>query len=212
MSKEKNLIVVKNRDGKGKGPAKKMRREGMVPGIVYTRGNESQAVALDSTEWGKLAKHDVNLVTLKKENGDVTKALVKEVQMDYLKNIALHIDFQEIRMDEVITAKVAVHAGVGQHPVGVSQGGVLSQPLHEIEVKCLPGDLPESIEVDISELEIDGAIHVSGLVLPKGVTTTEDPEAVVFMVTQQQQEEEAVAEGAEAAEGGESAEQGEKEE
>jgi large subunit ribosomal protein L25 len=180
-----------------------------VPAIIYSKGAEGKKFSLDATEWRTMTRQgDVNLVDLKSQDGATTKALVKDVQEDFLKNEIVHIDFMEVRMDEEITASVSIHALPGT-PVGVSQGGILEQPMHEITVSCLPANLPEEgIEVDISELEIDCSLHIKELTMPEGVTAVDDPDSIVFHVMHQKAEEEEAeeAEGAEGVEGAEGAE------
>jgi large subunit ribosomal protein L25 len=107
-------------------------------------------------------------------------ALVKEVQYDTLRNVFLHIDFQAVRMDEKIHASVPVHPAFGVEAIGITHGGILEQPLHTIEVSCLPTALPEAITIDLAGLEVDHSIHVKDLVMPAGVSAVSDPDAVVF--------------------------------
>ncbi|OGV50732.1 MAG: hypothetical protein A2017_13215 [Lentisphaerae bacterium GWF2_44_16] len=210
MKKEQHVINVKERTETGKGFSRRSRRTGSIPAIIYCKGKENKNLIIDAREWGHVAKHDVKLVDLKKENGELCKALIKEIQEDFLKGNVLHIDFQEVRMDEVITAFISIYAMPGTVPVGLSMGGILEQPMHEIEVSCLPGDLPESIEVDISKIELEQSLHVREIVMPGGVTAVSDPNGIVFHVGIQAAEESATAaaegaEGATPAEGAEGA-------
>jgi len=107
-------------------------------------------------------------------------ALIKEVQYDTLRNVFLHIDFQAVRMDEKIHASVPVHPAFGVESIGITHGGILEQPLHTIEVSCLPTALPEAITIDLRGLEVDHSIHVRDLAMPEGVSAVTDPDAVVF--------------------------------
>lgn len=201
MKKEQHVINVKERTETGKGFSRRSRRAGSIPAIIYCKGKENKNLVIDAREWSHVAKHDIKLVDLKKEDGELCKALIKEIQEDFLKGNVLHIDFQEVRMDEVITASVSVYAMPGTVPVGLSMGGILEQPMHEIEVSCLPGDLPETIEVDISKIELEQSLHVKDIVMPKGVTAVSDPNGIVFHVGIQAAEESATAAAAEGAEG-----------
>ncbi len=213
MSKEKYVLKIEDRTETGKNCSRRYRADGKIPAVVYRQGIDTKMILLDASEWESLSNHDLNLVTLKDQKGKETQVLIKEVQENLLKNEIVHMDFLEIRQDQVITAEIAVHTTPGSVPVGVTQGGILEQPMHTIEVSCLPKDLPEGIEVDISGIEIDESLYVSDLVLPEGVTATADPESIVFHVAHQQEEEEPeAAEGEEGVEGEEGAEAGEGEE
>ena len=178
MSK-KYEINVKSRDVFGKCASRRARKAGMVPANIYMHGAACRPVLVDVNEWKPLANQDITLISLK-EGSDVSMALVKEVQYDTLKNVFLHIDFQAVRMDEKIHASVPVHPAFGVEAIGITHGGILEQPLHTIEVSCLPTALPEAITIDLSGLEVDHSIHVKDLVMPEGVSAVSDPDAVVF--------------------------------
>jgi len=192
MSKEKVLLKVEERKEKGTAASRRMRRSNKIPGVIYSKGSAGD-ICLDVKEWKKLAGKDVHLVDLEFNTGKQTKALIKDVQEDFLKGTVLHVDFQEVRMDQIITSVVSVHAKVGSVPVGLSKGGVLDQPMYEIEVSCLPGDLPDAIEVDISALDINDAIHVKDIILPQGVKAASEPDLIVFHVLAQKVETETTA-------------------
>ena len=178
MSK-KYEINVKSRDAFGKCASRRARKSGMVPANIYMHGAVCRPVLVDVNEWKPLANLDITLISLK-EGADVSMALVKEVQYDTLRNVFLHIDFQAVRMDEKIHASVPVHPAFGVESIGITHGGILEQPLHTIEVSCLPTALPEAITIDLSGLEVDHSIHVKDLVMPEGVSAVSDPDAVVF--------------------------------
>lgn len=178
MSK-KYEINVKSRDAFGKCASRRARKSGMVPANIYMHGAACRPVLVDVNEWKPLANLDITLISLK-EGADVSMALIKEVQYDTLRNVFLHIDFQAVRMDEKIHASVPVHPAFGVEAIGITHGGILEQPLHSIEVSCLPTALPEAITIDLAGLEVDHSIHVKDLVMPEGVSAVSDPDAVVF--------------------------------
>lgn len=180
MSNAQNEISVKPRTEFGKCASRRARKAGMIPAIVYGKGIEARPYYVDAREWAILQHHDLGLISLN-DGENKTSVLVKEVQRNYLKNLTVHIDFQEVKMNEEITTVVPVHALPGD-PVGLSQGGVLEQPTHEIEVTCLPGNLPEGIEVDISGIELEESLHVSDIKLPEGVKAVTEAATVVFHV------------------------------
>ena len=184
-------IAVQPRNEFGNNAARRIRKEGLIPAVVYAKGKEAEAVTVKANEWEVLSQHDLNLVYL--IDGDKRKAaLVKEVQFNYMKNCVVHIDFQEVDMNAEVHAEVAIHpAGEAK---GAAHGGVFEQELHMLNVACKAADLPETISIDVSALEIGEAMHVKDLALPAGVRALNDPEEIVFHVMQPRQEEEAPAE------------------
>ena len=201
MAKTKHVLNVTDRAAGGSAVARRLRKTGQIPAVVYTRGEEAKAISVSETEWEVLSRHDVNLITLKSADGKETLALIKEVQNDFIRNAAMHLDFMAVRKDQVISAKVGIHAGHAA-PAGASAGGILDQNIHEVEVECLPDDMPESIEVDVSALNVGDALHISEIPLPKGVKILNHPELVVFVVIDPNaQPEEVPAEAAEGEEG-----------
>lgn len=191
MSKKIELNV-KTRQESGSAFSNRIRKSGLIPAIIYARGAESRKVLLSNVEWAKSYNNEVHLVSLKLDEKDSLLALIKEVQYDFITGGVMHVDLQEVKKDQIITATIPVHAGLVP-PVGISQGGILDQVLYEVEVKSLPDDLPESITVDISKLGIGQAIHVRELPLPSGVTAVSHAELVVFHVQSKGNEEEAKA-------------------
>jgi large subunit ribosomal protein L25 len=198
MSKKKSVLNVAERTESGSNASRKARLLGRIPGVIYGHGTKSKSFLVPEGEWLKLVKHGkIHLVELKPESGDVLNAIVKEVQFDYLSGKTIHIDFLEVKMDELITTSVDV-IGHGT-PVGIIQGGVLEQILHKIDVRCLPKDIPEIIDIEITGIELEKAICVKDIKLPEGVTAANPPDNVVFHVIKLRIEEEATATAAEGA-------------
>lgn len=204
VSGNKNVLNVTDRETFGSSASRKDRREGKVPAVIYGHGAQPKQLLLDCKEWDIISRQDIQIVDLSLDKGENMTALIKEVQYDYLNGITTHVDFLEVKMDEAITAAIPIHAH--GTPVGLAQGGVLDQDMHEIEVNCTPRNLPEAIEVDVSELELEDAIHVSDISFPEGVTPIPDPEQNVFHVMLPRIEEEPEEEGIEGEEGVEGAE------
>ncbi len=203
MSSKTNYeLAVELRSELGTGAARRARKAGKIPAVMYSRGAETTPLFIDAREWDALAKHDFNLLTLH-QGKKKTAAVVKEIQRNYLKSYVVHVDFQEVKMDEKITASIPVRAAHDE-AAGVSKGGLLEQGIHEIEVNCLPGSLPEHLEVDISALEIGDALHAGELVLPKDVELITDPKLVVFQIVKAVMEQ--ATEGSETSEATEAAE------
>lgn len=160
-------ITADKRSETGKGAARAHRREGRVPGILYGHGEESIPVSVDAGELHRLV-HAVsidNTIVDLAVDGTEYKVLIRELQVHPFRDDFLHVDFFHVSMDEKIHVDVpVVVVGI---PTGVkNKGGVLDHQLREIEVYCLPGSIPERIEVDVTELDIGDSIHVSEIDLP----------------------------------------------
>lgn len=194
MAKQKHVLNVKARATKGTADARRLRKTGMIPAVIYSKGKESKSISVPATEWNAISRFEINIVSLM-EDGKETLALLKEVQHNFIGSGALHLDFQEIDRNEKVTAKIAIRAGF-EAPIGATYGGMLEQNLHELEVSALPQNMPEVVEVDVSKLNVGDLLKVSDVKLPEGVSAVTDPEIVVFSVFDAN----AAAEAAEAAE------------
>ncbi len=180
MSKDNNEIAIKPRSEFGNNAARRARKAGLVPAVIYGKGMESKAIYLNAGEWDSIARHNHHLLFL--VDGDQKQAvLVKEVQKNRLKGQYVHVDFQAVAADEVMHATVTLH-GVGDC-VGASHGGVLEQLVHELAVTCKLQDMVDEVKVDISKLDVGEKLHVKDLVLPAGLTVAGDADAVAFAVT-----------------------------
>jgi large subunit ribosomal protein L25 len=174
------------RSGKfNKNAARRVRVSGLIPAVIYGAGAESQAIAVDPksilrilhSESGHNTIFDLNI-----EGGAGAKAMIVDWQYEPIKGALLHIDLKRIAMDKAM--KVSVPVMLSGVPVGVkAQGGILDQILREIEVSCLPADIPSHIDVDVSGLELHGAIHVSDLPHSGSVKFLEDETTLVAHVT-----------------------------
>lgn len=187
MARKTTIIEVMPRNETGTSNSRRARSKGKIPCIVYGAGKEPRKFFVDEDKWKEIPVSDVHLVELNSPEGKIN-ALIKDIQFDYLKGVTLHVDFQEVRMDQLIKADVPVH-GIGT-PIGLSQGGFLEQVLHQITIEALPANIPSAIEVDISGLEIEKAIHVSELKMPEGVRAITDGNQTVFHVLMPKAEEE----------------------
>ena len=177
-------INVEPRERSGTGAVKRLRKAGSIPAVVYGRKVAPSNLQLDAKNFGRILKESASdniLVNLKiaGQSGDQL-ALVQEVQHDYLRGGILHVDFHAVAADENI------HAGVPVILSGVEaaekKGGMLEHILHDLEVHCLPKDLPESLHFDVSVLEVGDAVHVRDLALPEGVKTRMDGDVVVAIL------------------------------
>jgi large subunit ribosomal protein L25 len=173
--------------------------------VIYGRKGSSVSIDLDARDFMTGIKGISESTIVNVEiNGNVHEAFVKATQRDIKDGAILHVDFYEIEGNTLVRARLSIITR--GNPVGVREGGILETPLRDIEIECLPRDLPERLEVDISDLKVNQSIHVRDLVLGSGVKVISNPEQVVALVKFAKAEaapaEEAVAEGADAAAAG----------
>jgi large subunit ribosomal protein L25 len=210
--------MVQNRAVLGSAESRRLRRQGLIPGVLY--GREQQPVAISiperslrsalTTSGGLNAVLDVVV-----DDGKIHSSVLKEYQQHPVKGLIMHVDLQEVRLDQPIHATVPLH--IHGEPVGVKEGGVLSQVTSELNVEALPMEVPEHLEADVSEMAIGDTLRLSAITVPEGVTLLDDlEETVIETVTQPMREEEPEpvegeegAEGEAAAEGEEAAAEGE---
>jgi large subunit ribosomal protein L25 len=202
-------LVAEFRETQGKGASRRLRHEGKVPAILYGGHSDARALTLSHQKLLIMLDNERFYSTiLNLKVGDQTQAaILKDVQRHPFKNAVLHIDFQRVEENEKIRISIPLHfTGAAVSPGVKSQGGIVSHMRNDVEVSCLPKDLPEFIEVDISGLSLNESIHLSQLKIPDGVTLMElakDDAAVVAIHSPRAEEPEptAAAAGASAAEG-----------
>ena len=195
------------RSTEGRGASRRMRRSGKAPGIVYGGPTPPQPIELDHNALVHALRNEVfhsSILTMKVD-GASTQVLLRDVQMHPFKNEVLHVDFQRIDPSRKIHMKVPLHfVNEAMSPAVKTEGAIISHVMTEIDIACLPKDLPEFIEVDLSQLDTAHSLHVSGVTLPAGVTVvthrTGDPVVATAVVPKAVVEtEEVAAEGEEAA-------------
>jgi len=198
MSEELSLAAVR-RDSTGKKAAKKMRREGNIPGVYYFHGQEAIPVLVNAKDAKLTLASDSTVINLKLDGTKRMPAIVREVQRNPITGAAMHIDFLGVKLDEKVTVDVVIHT-VGT-PVGVKlKGGTLQLLQRSIELECLPMDIPDSIEIDVSELDVHDSITAASINV-ENVTIITDPTAALVSVLPPR-----LAEAEEEAEEGETAE------
>jgi large subunit ribosomal protein L25 len=197
-------IVVQKRDVTGTRAAKRLRKSGLIPGVLYGHGKEAVLIAVAphtlrdalTTDAGTHAVLDVTFEGQKRSH----HAIVKDMTLDRVKNTVIHVDLQEIRLDETIETTVAVRCE--GEAKGVKAGGMLDESTREVTVKGLVTAIPEHLVLDISDLDMNETLKVSDLVVPEGIELMADPEEVLCSVLPPRKvEEEEAVEGEEAAEG-----------
>jgi large subunit ribosomal protein L25 len=184
---EKVILKVQAREGKGKKVAKDLRKQGLIPAVVYRAGEEALSLQLPSGDMEKALQTKAGenvLIALKISGSAKAKdktVVIKEIQREPIKDQILHVDFNEISLTE--TLKVNVPLVSKGEAAGVKKdGGVLEHVVWELQIECLPTDIPEKVEVDVTNLNIGDAVHIKDLTLPEGVKVLNDPELIVFIV------------------------------
>jgi large subunit ribosomal protein L25 len=168
---ERPILTAEIREGVGKEKAKKLRAKGLIPAIFYGPRSQTIPLVIDSKELAKVLQTEagenvlIDLDIRKGAQADRKVVMVKDIQIDPLQMIALHTDFYEVAMDEMVIVEVPVHL-VGK-PEGTKVGGILDQIRRVIQIQCLPGNIPKSIDVDVSPLKIGDSIHVQDIQVEK---------------------------------------------
>ena len=168
-------VKATRRDDLGKGASRRLRREGNVPAVLY--GGDAEPVSLTIVHkdlWHSLESEAFYSHILDLEiDGKVEKAILRDLQRHPFKPVILHADFQRVSASDMLHVKVPLHFVNEDTSVGVKKGGVVSHLSTEIEITCLPGNLPEFIEVNLANLDVDTTLHLSDLALPAGVKAFE---------------------------------------
>jgi large subunit ribosomal protein L25 len=192
----------------GKGPARRFRKEGLIPAVFYGRGNKAVHITVNATELQKLVKakkENIFIKLLIKGDKKRKLSLLKELQIEPVSRRFYHADFYEVRMDHKLTLDVPLRfAGI---PVGVQNGGELLHLKRDLKVSCLPSDLPDFIEIDVTGLDIGNSVKVQDIPVPEGITVLDPGDVGVAIVSVMKiavpevEAEAEVAEGEAAAEG-----------
>jgi len=216
-----NKLNVTTRDQNKENAPKRLRKEGRVPGIFYAKGEDSVPISVDMLEMERLLHKEVTIIDVKFSDGKSRKAILREIQRDPVRETLVHIDIMGIKLNEEITLEIPIN--LQGTPVGVrEEGGIVNHLLRKVEVKGLPEDIPEHIEVDISELKVGDVITLEDVPEDKftfeleknhGVANVIMPKIEEILVEEEEEEEE-VLEGEEVPEGeeGEEAKEGAKKE
>ena len=185
-SQKFDAVVATPRTGKfNKNHARRVRVEGKIPAVVYGAGQESVAVSVDPRVVTKILHSESGhntIFDLSVEGAALVKAMIVDWQHEPIKGKLLHIDFKRIAMDKAM--RVSVPVQLTGSPLGVrTGGGILDQVLREVEIECLPGDIPDHLDVDVTNLELYGAIHISDLPHSGSIKFLGDDHALVAHVT-----------------------------
>ena len=182
---EKFHIQVRTRELTGKNSNRRLRAADQIPAVLYGAGRPTVPITIERTTIQEAFRHGAgeNTIFLLKrlESDQQRHARIREMQVDPVSREVLHIDFQRVLMDEAIRVNVPIRP-TGEAAGVKNEGGVLDLVTREVEVECLPGDIPEAIEVDVTPLAIGDHQDARDLTLPKGVTLLEDPDRVIVSV------------------------------
>lgn len=191
---ETTVIVAERRVKKGKSETKKLRMNNKIPAVIYGKDVVPTPIFVDLKEWKRFQKNfkRSTIATLRlKTNGDYEErpVMVKDVQYDHLGDKVLHIDFLQISMERPLEVEVSIH--ISGESVGTKKGGIVEQHLHTVLIECLPNQIPERIDVDISNLDIGDSIHLNEIKMP-GVKILGNLDVAVVTIVPPAAEEEAV--------------------
>ncbi|MBP1751734.1 MAG: rplY [Geobacteraceae bacterium] len=196
---EQVVLNIELRDKTGKGICRRLRNKGMVPAVVYGKGIDPVAVAVSHKELGLAIAGEGgrnHLITLKGDNSlDGNVVIVSDLLKDCLKGTLLHVDLHKINLEEKV--KVSVAVSLAGTAAGVKEGGMLDFVMHAIEIECLPTQIPEHLDVDVTNLKIGESLHVGDLKLPAGIKVLDDAKATVVSILGKSREEAAETSAAE---------------
>lgn len=191
---EEIILEAQKRQDIGKGKVGRLRKKAFIPAVVYGEGKESLSIQVTSRDVSNIIgahRGESFVLKLKIKDGDKLQekaVLIKEIQHHPVKDGIIHIDFNEISLTKTIRVKVPLVAK--GESIGVKQdGGVLDHILWELEVECLPTQIPKAIEVDVSNLKIGDSLHIKDLIIPQGVKVLNDQDATVLAVAMPTKEE-----------------------
>ena len=197
------VLEVSRREATGKETAKKLRRAGKLPAVVYGGHRDPVSITVDEKDLSDLirkSEHGARSVFLLHLAGSDQKrhAMIKDVVVDPITRKMQHVDFVRVLMDEKVRVAIPIHhEGTS---LGVKAGGMLDFQIRELHVECLPGQIPDEIKLDVAELNIGDVLRIQDLTLPEGVKVLEDAERVIVSVHGRKTEEEPTEEGEEPAE------------
>jgi large subunit ribosomal protein L25 len=203
-------LAVERREAAGSRAARRLRRTGSVPGVLYGGGEEPVSFQVDSRLLRQTLAHAGAVIELSIDGAGGTPVVVKEIVRHPVSGDTVHIDMLRVRLDQAISSTVVLDLVGADEAPGVKEGGVLEQVTRELNIEALPGDIPDVIQYDVSGVQIGDTITLEAISPPRGVTLTDDPETVVATVTPpklQLEEEEGIEEETELVAEGETAEE-----
>lgn len=179
-------LSARIRDNKGKGVARRLRRDDQIPAVFYGPNAKATMLSVGYRDLEGIIKQNTseNIILglkIESESGiESRKVMLKELQIDPIKDTYLHADFYEISMDKELTVDIPVH--LVNTPIGVPKGGILQHVKREITITCLPDNLVDSLEVDVSGLDIGESIHLRDIEIPEGIKTAQEDHLTIAVV------------------------------
>jgi large subunit ribosomal protein L25 len=180
---EANVLSVQPREPEGSRAARRLRRSGKVPGVVYGGGEDPVAFQVDARDLRLALAHAGAVLDLDIEGTGSSPVVLKELVRHPVTGDTVHIDLLRVRLDQAISATVVVELTGGDESPGAKEGGVLEQVTREVTIEALPNDIPDSIEHDVSQMNIGDTVTLQALAMPSGVTLVDDPESVLATLT-----------------------------
>ncbi len=181
-STDTTTLELTTRDPEGSRSARRMRRDGRVPGVIYGGGEDPQHFSVDARILRNKLAHAAQVIVVAID-GASTNVLIKDVQRHPVRGEATHVDLLRVRMDQAIHATVPIEFQGADEAPGVTEGGIFNQELREVNIEALPGDIPDSIVQDVSGLEMNATLTLEVLTAPEGVTLLDDAETVIATIT-----------------------------
>jgi large subunit ribosomal protein L25 len=179
MASDTTSLSLTPRDPEGSRSARRLRREGFVPGVIYGGDGEPEHFAVDARILRNTLAHSGAILEVSIGGGKGTPVLVKDLQRHPVRGEAVHVDLLRVNMSETIQTTVVLELHGAEEAPGVLEGGVLNQETRELNIEALPGDIPDSITHDVSGMEMNATVTLSEVTAPGGVTLLDDPEETV---------------------------------
>jgi large subunit ribosomal protein L25 len=176
-------LPVEGRDPDGSRAARRLRRTGSIPGVVYGGGEDPVAFQVDSRTLRLALQHAGAVLDLQVDGSGGTPVVVKELSRHPVTGVTLHIDLLRVRLDQAIQATVVLELTGADDAPGVKEGGILEQPTRELTVEALPNDIPDSLQHDVSEMVIGDTLTLAAVSAPANVKLIDDPETVIATLT-----------------------------
>jgi large subunit ribosomal protein L25 len=178
MASQSTKLTISAREASNSRATRRLRRAGRVPGVLYGGGDDALAFAVDERELRHALAAQGAVVELELD-GKAQPAVLKDSQRHPVRGETLHVDFLRVRLDVAIHAVVALELVGGDDAPGVREGGVLEHVTREVNIEALPNDIPERLELDVSEMQVNDTVHLAAVTAPQGVTILDDVEETV---------------------------------
>ena len=183
MASASTALSVSARAVEGSRATRRLRRQGLVPGVIYGGGEDPQTFAVDARILRNTLAHSGAVLEVSLDGGKGTPVIVKDLQRHPVRGEAIHVDLLRVRMDQAIHSTVTLELTGAHEAPGVVEGGILNQEVRELNIEALPGDIPDSIVYDVSGLEMNATLTLEVLTSPSGVTLLDDSETVIVTIT-----------------------------